>query len=93
MPESNFTIRVDEELKDAFIKAAKDAHRTGGQVVREFMESYIRERAEYDAWLAKKIERARRDIEEGRFLTQAEVNARASARKARILGRAKARAK
>ena len=93
MAESNFTVRVDDELKEAFTKAAKAADRTGGQLIRDFMRDYVREREDYNAWLAEKIERARKDIEEGRFLTQEEVNSRAAARKIRILGRAKARVK
>jgi predicted transcriptional regulator len=75
MAESNFTVRVDDVLKEAFTKAAKAADRTGGQLIRDFMRDYIREREEYDAWVCKKVEAAREDLKAGRVFSEAEASA------------------
>ena len=93
MAESNFTVRVDDELKEAFTKAAKAADRTGGQLVRDFMRGYIRERAEHQDFVRRKVEEGLKAAREGRVLTQDEVDRRAASRKARILKQAKARAR
>ncbi|MEF8982835.1 hypothetical protein [Thiohalorhabdus sp.] len=38
-----YQVRVDEELKDAFLKVANACDRTGAQLVRDFMRRYTRE--------------------------------------------------
>jgi hypothetical protein len=35
-------VRVDENLKDAFLKVAQATDRTGAQLVRDFMRRYIK---------------------------------------------------
>ena len=40
---SSYRIRVDEELRDAFLKVANACDRTGAQLVRDFMRRYTRE--------------------------------------------------
>lgn len=42
MPQSNFTCRLDSELKKAFIKAAKANDRSASVLIRDFMRDYIR---------------------------------------------------
>ena len=84
MVDSNFTLRVDEQLKKAFTEAAKQHERTGAQLLREFMKEYVtraeRER-EYDAWFRQKVEDGRADLAQGRTLTHEEVQARMRSRK------------
>jgi antitoxin component of RelBE/YafQ-DinJ toxin-antitoxin module len=41
--DSSYRIRVDQELKDAFLKVADACDRTGAQLVRDFMRRYARE--------------------------------------------------
>lgn len=41
--DSSYRIRVDRELKDAFLKVASACDRTGAQLVRDFMRRYTRE--------------------------------------------------
>lgn len=41
--DSSYRIRVDEELKNAFLKVADACDRTGAQLVRDFMRRYTRE--------------------------------------------------
>ena len=88
MPESTFTIRVDDSLKDAFTEAAKIHDRTGAQIIRDFMREYVqsaREKAEYEEWFTAKVEAGLRDIKEGRVIPHGEVKARSLARRERLL--------
>ena len=41
--DSSDRVRVDQELKDAFLKVAEACDRTGAQLVRDFMRRYTRE--------------------------------------------------
>jgi antitoxin component of RelBE/YafQ-DinJ toxin-antitoxin module len=41
--DSSYRIRVDQELKNAFLKVADACDRTGAQLVRDFMRRYTRE--------------------------------------------------
>ena len=41
--ESSYRVRVDKELKEAFLKVANACDRTGAQLVRDFMRRYTRE--------------------------------------------------
>lgn len=43
MAESSYRVRVDEELKNAFLKVADACDRSGAQLVRDFMRGYTRE--------------------------------------------------
>ena len=87
MSESTFTIRVDDSLKEAFTEAARVHDRTGAQLVRDFMRSYVqeaRERAEYEEWFKAQVEAGMRDIQEGRVLSDAEVAEYAQQRRERL---------
>ena len=62
MSDATFTFRVDEDLKAEFAYAAKAHDRTGAQLLRDFMRSYVAQQQEaqhYDAWLADKVAQAR----------------------------------
>jgi predicted transcriptional regulator len=88
MPESTFTIRVDDRLKDAFTEAARMHDRTGAQIIRDFMREYVqstREKAEYEEWFKASVEAGLRDIEEGRVLSHEQVKSRSLARCERLL--------
>ena len=41
MSDATFTFRVDEGLKAEFANAAKIRDRTGAQLLRDFMRSYV----------------------------------------------------
>jgi antitoxin component of RelBE/YafQ-DinJ toxin-antitoxin module len=43
MGEASYRVRVDEDLKDAFLKVAEACDRNGSQLVRDFMRRYTRE--------------------------------------------------
>ena len=77
------TFRVDEGLKAEFTNAAKAHDRTGAQLLRDFMRSYVAQQEDaqqYDAWLAKKFEQSRASAEAGNLIPAADVEARFSAR-------------
>ena len=70
MSDATFTFRVDDGLKAEFANAAKANDRTGAQLLRDFMRSYVAQQEEaqqYDAWLAKKVEQSRASDVEARF--------------------------
>lgn len=43
-----FTIRVEPDLKDAFVAAAKTQDRTASQLVRDFMRDYVKKYGQRD---------------------------------------------
>lgn len=91
MSEATVIIRVDDELKAAFAKAAKSADRTTSQLLRDFMRDYVRrqaEQADYDAWLARKVEAGRTAIRQGRVQADDEVEAIFAERRANSLRKA-----
>jgi predicted transcriptional regulator len=91
MPDSTFTFRVDEALKNAFTAAAKASDRNAAQVLREVMRDYVAEEApptaERLAWLSRKVEKARAQIAVGQFYTSEEVEARFAERRAELRAR------
>ena len=57
-----FTMRIEPELRDAFMAEAQAAHRPASQVARELMREFVerqREAREYDEFLRRKVDTAR----------------------------------
>lgn len=71
--EAVFTLKLEPELRDAFMAAARSADRPASQVVREFMRDYVRQDREYVAWLQRKVDAAKEDLAAGRVYTEEEV--------------------
>ena len=71
--EAVFTMKLEPELRDAFMAAAKAADRPASQLVREFMRGYVQQDRDYVEWLQRKVERGREDIAAGRTYTDEEV--------------------
>lgn len=71
--EAVFTMKLEPELRDAFMAAAKDADRPASQIVREFMRDYVQQDREYVAFLQRKVDQARADIDAGRVHSHEEV--------------------
>ena len=80
--EAVFTLKLEPELRDAFMAAAKAADRPASQVVREFMRDYVQQDGEYVAWLQRKVDEARADVAAGRVYSQDEVEAYFAGRRA-----------
>ncbi len=63
--EAVFTMKLEPELRDAFMAAAKAADRPASQIVREFMRDFVRQDRAYVAFLQRKVDQARADIAAG----------------------------
>jgi len=71
--EAVFTLKLEPELRAAFMAAAKNADRPASQIVREFMRDYVRQDREHTAWLQRKVDAARGDIAAGRIYSDDDV--------------------
>jgi predicted transcriptional regulator len=77
--ESVFTLKLESDLRRAFVAVARANDRPASQVVRELMREYIdryRLAGEYAAFLGVKVERARAQVAAGRYAAAADVEAR-----------------
>ena len=91
MSKTVFTMKLEPELRDAFMAEAEATHRPASQVVRELMRDFVqrqREAREYDDFLRRKVETARISMRAGRGRSNEEVEADAAARRAELLRKA-----
>ena len=82
MGEATFTFRVDEALKNDFATAAKANDRTGAQLLRDFMRSFVQQQtqtAEHDAWFRAQVQAGTAAANAGEVLSADEVEAEAQA--------------
>lgn len=63
MLETTFTFRVGQELKAAFMEAARANDRPGSQLLRDFMRDYV-ERSEHQAWFRAEVEQSPRKADD-----------------------------
>lgn len=85
-----FTMKLEPELRDEFMAATTEDDRPASQVVRELMRGYIEQRRqahEYDDYLRRKVEAARRQRDAGLHFSNEEVEAEAAARRVELLSR------
>jgi predicted transcriptional regulator len=76
--EALFTMKLESELREAFMAEAKAANRPASQIMRELMRRYVarqRKKREYEEFLRKKVERGLADIRAGRVYSSEEVEA------------------
>ena len=87
--EAVFTMKLEPELRDAFMAEALEVDRPASQIMRELMKDYLRrredEKRDYNEFLQRKVERSRASIAAGRTFTQEEVEAEVAARRERFL--------
>lgn len=87
--EAVFTMKLEPELRDAFMAEALEVDRPASQIMRELMKDYLRrredEKRDYNEFLQRKVERSRASITAGRTFTQEEVEAEVAARRERFL--------
>jgi predicted transcriptional regulator len=91
MSKAIFTMKLEPELREAFMAEAEAAHRPASQVVRELMREFVqrqREAREYDEFLRHKVETARVSMRAGRGRSNEEVEADAVTRRAELLRKA-----
>lgn len=85
--EAVFTMKLEPELRDAFMAEAEASHRPASQVVRELMREFIERQQkarEYDAFLQAKVNTARAQIASGQYASADDVEARFAARRAEL---------
>lgn len=83
--EAVFTMKLEPELRAAFMAAAAAEDRPASQVVRELMRGYIEERRqahEYDDFLRRKITTGRADKAAGQHRSHEDVEAEFAALRA-----------
>ena len=86
--EAVFTMKLEPELRAAFMAEAEALDRPASQVVRELMREFIQKQQEsraYDEFVAAKVARAREDIAAGREISNEEVTAKFAALRAAAL--------
>ena len=89
--EAVFTMKLEPELRADFMAEAAGEDRPASQVMRELMRGYIEQRRqarEYDDYLRRKVEVARRQRDAGLHVSNEEVEADAAARRVDLLRRA-----
>ncbi|WP_110655841.1 antitoxin of toxin-antitoxin stability system [Salinicola halimionae] len=86
--QSVFTMKLEPELREAFMAEAEAAHRPASQVARELMREYVerqREAREHDEFLRRKVEKARASMRAGRGRPNEELEVEAAARRTALL--------
>ena len=86
-----FTMKLEPDLRDAFMAAAEADHRPASQVVRELMREFIarqQERDDHGAFLRRKVDAARVSVDHGQGRSNESVEADFAARRDRIADRA-----
>lgn len=84
--EAVFTMKLESELRDAFMEAAEAAHRPASQVMRELMRDFIQQQQqarEYEEFVRKKVEAAQASMRAGRGIPNEVVEAKFAERRAR----------
>lgn len=90
--EAVFTMKLEPELREAFMAEAEASHRPASQIVRELMrefDQHQREAREYDAFLRGKVADARAQIRAGDYASAEEVETGFAARRAELLDKAR----
>ncbi len=85
--EAVFTMKLEADLRDAFMAEAEASHRPASQIMRELMREFVQrqvEAREYGEFLQAKVAVAREEVATGRHSSADEVEARFAARRARV---------
>lgn len=91
MAGSTVIIRVEDDLKAAFARAAKAEDRTASQLLRDFMRDFVRrqeEQSEHSGWLRQKAEAGRAAVRQGRVRSADAVEAYFTRRRSASLRKA-----
>ena len=94
--EAVFTMKLEPELRDAFMAAAKRVDRPASQILRELMREFVETHEEPDGaywdFVKRKVEKSRQDIAAGRTHSSEEVEAYFAAKRAALRAKAGGRA-
>ena len=89
--EAVFTIKLEADLRDAFMAEAQAVDRPASQIVREMMRDFVRRQREersYDHFLLEKVSIARAQKRAGQGIPADEIEAEFAERRAELLRRA-----
>ena len=89
--EAVFTMKLEPELRDAFMTEAQAIDRPASQVVRDLMREFVlrqREARQYEAFLRRKVETARIEMYADIGRSNEEVEATFAERRSELLRRA-----
>ena len=85
--EAVFTMKLEPELREAFMAEALASHRPASQLMRELMRDFVqrqREAREYGDFLRAKVDQAREQVRAGNLAGGDEVEVRFAARRAQL---------
>jgi predicted transcriptional regulator len=85
--EAVFTMKLEPELRTEFMAEAEASHRPASQILRELMRDFVqrqRDARKYEDFLSGKIDQAREQIRNGQSVSNEEIEAKFSARRAAI---------
>lgn len=88
--EAVFTMKLEPELRAAFMAETSNEDRPASQVLRELMRGYIekkRQAREYDDYLRRKVETARASLRAGRGRSSEAVERKFAARRSKLAAR------
>lgn len=86
-----FTMKLEPQLRDAFIAEAQAVDRPASQIVRDLMRDYVqrqRDQRDHDAFVRAKVEAGRRDRVAGLDQSNDEVEAEFATRRLALEGKA-----
>jgi hypothetical protein len=86
---TQIVVDLDADLRDAFVEAARAEERPVSDIVEELIAGYVHSSEmtpEYQAFLERKVAKARASIRAGRGASSAEVEARFAKRRTAIDG-------
>lgn len=76
--EAVFTLKIETELRDNFMAAARKAHRPASQIARDLMREFV-EKQNYDEYVALKVAEGRAQALAGQVVSNEDVEAAAQA--------------
>lgn len=88
--EAVFTMKLEPDLREAFMNEAQASHRPASQILRELMREFVqrqRQAREYDDFLTHKVQTARTSMQAGIGIANDDVEAQFAARRAQAAGR------
>ncbi|PHY22371.1 antitoxin of toxin-antitoxin stability system [Caulobacter sp. BP25] len=86
-----FTMKLEPQLRDAFIAEAQAVDRPASQIVRDLMRDYVqrqRDQRDHEAFVRAKVEAGRRDRVAGLDQPNDDVEAEFAARRRALEGKA-----
>ncbi|MGR4866997.1 antitoxin of toxin-antitoxin stability system [Caulobacter sp. LARHSG274] len=86
-----FTMKLETQLRDAFVAEAAAAHRPASQIVRDLMRDFVqrqREARDYEGFVRRRVETARSERQAGLSFSNEDVEAEFAARRADLLRKA-----